>query len=642
MTISFTKPAADIFNPVDGSGNARGPVMGEVQTWGSEVEGFLNLSRIAFSAHKNSTDQSGIASDTATKVTFGTESFDVGGYYDASTSRFSPPAGIYLVGTRVTYISGVVDQSLLFAMIYKNGIEVHNELNGASGTSTNSARAIGLIQINEGDYLEVYARAQGAGTKTVYGSQLYTNFWASKVDGVPGDTGSTGPAGGTGPNVGLDYAFNTATSGDPGSGKVLVNNATPASITQINISETNRQSISQAAFLALQDDSTASSKCIVRILDVAAPGSNFIDLAITGALTDAGTYDTFPVSYVGSGGTIANNAIVSVVFFRTGNNGANGADGSNGSNGTNGTNGTNGVSAPAVNFTFSTTITDSDPGNGTLRYNNATVASVTSLYVDNLESGGGTVTGWLDAMDDSTNTKKGVLYINKASDPTKFAIFYVTGSVVDGTGYRKISVTYLAASGTFTNADAIQVLFSSAGDTAAAASTTAAGISELATDAEMQTGTDSARVPSVQAVRNGTGAGWSSFLAKKSTDQTSVADTTFTQITFDTEVYDVGSNFASNAWTPPAGKVNISLGCIVTGTIASGNTCYIVVYKDGVIFRNAICPATTNVAGGVLSFDDIATGSNVYTAYVYIDVTSGTATISGATQNTFFSGHMIN
>lgn len=144
--------------------------------------------------------------------------------------------------------------------------------------------------------------------------------------GSAGATGSTGATGATGPNVGLDYQWSTGTSGDPGTGKVLVNNATPASATVLHISESNRQSASQAAYLATWDDSTTTAaRGVVRILDVSAPGTNFLEYQITGALTDAGSYNTFPVSYIGGAGTIANDAIVSVAFFRTGNQGASGS-----------------------------------------------------------------------------------------------------------------------------------------------------------------------------------------------------------------------------------------------------------------------------------------------------------------------------
>jgi hypothetical protein len=148
---------------------------------------------------------------------------------------------------------------------------------------------------------------------------------ATGATGSTGSTGATGATGATGPNTGLDYQWNTATSGDPGTGKVLVNNATAASATVLHISESNRQSASQSAFLALQDDSTSTNKCFVRIMDASAPGTNFLEYVITGTLTDAGSYDTFPVTYVGGSGTLTNNMIIAVAFWRIGDKGTDGA-----------------------------------------------------------------------------------------------------------------------------------------------------------------------------------------------------------------------------------------------------------------------------------------------------------------------------
>lgn len=144
--------------------------------------------------------------------------------------------------------------------------------------------------------------------------------------GANGSAGAAGATGATGPNTGLDYTWSTATSGDPGSGKLLVNNATPASATVMHISETNRLAASQATYLATWDDGTTTSdKGVVRILDVAAPGTNFLEYRITSTLTDAGTYDTFPVTYLGGAGTITNASTVAVMFSRTGDKGADGA-----------------------------------------------------------------------------------------------------------------------------------------------------------------------------------------------------------------------------------------------------------------------------------------------------------------------------
>lgn len=94
--------------------------------------------------------------------------------------------------------------------------------------------------------------------------------------------------------------------------------------------------------------------------------------------------------------------------------------------------------AGTVLFTFSTTRTDSDPGAGKLRFNNATLASVTFLYVDNTDASGVAATTYLDSIGAGD-----IVTVRSLVDAAKFALFTVTGAVVDGTGYRKIPVTWL-------------------------------------------------------------------------------------------------------------------------------------------------------------------------------------------------------
>jgi hypothetical protein len=106
---------------------------------------------------------------------------------------------------------------------------------------------------------------------------------------------------------------------------VLGNNATPASITQINISETDANAASMASVLDRWGASTtAADKGVIRIVDVT-DRAKFIELKLTAAPTDAGTYRTCPVAYLASGGAIANTATVSVEFERSGDKGADGA-----------------------------------------------------------------------------------------------------------------------------------------------------------------------------------------------------------------------------------------------------------------------------------------------------------------------------
>ncbi|TGP49715.1 hypothetical protein EN873_27625 [bacterium M00.F.Ca.ET.230.01.1.1] len=119
----------------------------------------------------------------------------------------------------------------------------------------------------------------------------------------------------------------------------------------------------------------------------------------------------------------------------------------------------------ALGYTFSTGTADADPGNGTLRLNNASAASATAAYIDNLDSSGATVSGILDTFDDSTNTIKGQLTLRSKASAAIAYVYNVTGSVVDGTGYRKLTLAYVSVAGTLpTTADGIWLIFTRAGD----------------------------------------------------------------------------------------------------------------------------------------------------------------------------------
>jgi len=167
--------------------------------------------------------------------------------------------------------------------------------------------------------------------------------------GDTGPTGSTGATGATGPNTGLDYAFATATSGDPGSGKLLFDSATLSSVTQVNISETGRNSEALAAVIATWDDSTNTAHYgHLRIFDVA-DRTKFLECEITGTITDAGAYRTIPVTYTAGGTLPSANAVLAVMFERTGNKGADGA-------------GTGDVSGPASSVDDELALFDSTTG----------------------------------------------------------------------------------------------------------------------------------------------------------------------------------------------------------------------------------------------------------------------------------------
>lgn len=122
---------------------------------------------------------------------------------------------------------------------------------------------------------------------------------------------------------------------------------------------------------------------------------------------------------------------------------------------------------PAVGWNFDTSTTDADPGAGDVRFNHSTPASVTEIYFDNADRDGTTQTTWLDSWDDSTATIKGTIVIVPAASPSAKLIYNVTGSVTDGTGYRKVAVTHVAGTTLPSSGAHLGVAFSRSGNNGA-------------------------------------------------------------------------------------------------------------------------------------------------------------------------------
>lgn len=112
-----------------------------------------------------------------------------------------------------------------------------------------------------------------------------------------------------------------------------------------------------------------------------------------------------------------------------------------------------------VPFVFDSSTTDSDPGSGLLRLNNATLASVTKMFVSDDAASGADVSAWLATWDDNgVSANRGIVTMSARNNQALF-IGRITGSVVDDTGYRDITVTPIASSGTFLAGDNVGVYF---------------------------------------------------------------------------------------------------------------------------------------------------------------------------------------
>lgn len=246
---------------------------------------------------------------------------------------------------------------------------------------------------------------------------------------------------------GLQYVWNTATSGDPGLGKLLVDNGTLSSATSLNISETDNISANVSAYLATWDDSTSSVNGFIHVSKVGAPGT-FAIFSTSGSLTDNGSYDTFTVAHIASAGTLANGDSVSVLFYRTGNDGLSGSDG-------------------GIRWAFDdSTTTNADPGAGNLRLNDASLPNVTEIAISYAsgESGNPSVENFVKAWDDSTSTIRGYLIIKSVSAAENFSIYSIVSSITDGTTYGRVTISHVSSSGTFAASDILSIQFYRNGD----------------------------------------------------------------------------------------------------------------------------------------------------------------------------------
>lgn len=98
-------------------------------------------------------------------------------------------------------------------------------------------------------------------------------------------------------------------------------------------------------------------------------------------------------------------------------------------------------------FTVVAGTSASDPGPGGVKFNHATPASITAIYVDNLNKGGTDVSAWLDSLGEQETAVRAQLTLRQL-DSDKVLTFNVTGAVTSGATYRTVpGVVFGAAVG---------------------------------------------------------------------------------------------------------------------------------------------------------------------------------------------------
>lgn len=235
------------------------------------------------------------------------------------------PSGLYLVTVNAAFV-GV--GSCRFRLL--NTTEGNTYYGLSSSGTTPGATFVVSVSATSSFRAEYFARtasATGLGVAQNNGiPEDYAEVSFLSLSSIQGPQGAQGVQGTDGLDAAYPYAWVTSTSLDPGSGKIGLDHATPASATNIRISETDFYGGPMAAVIASWDDSTSSVRGRIRIAKEGAT-QNFLVYSITGAAVDQGPYWTIPVSYVGGGGTLANADSVAVVVMEKGDKGDQGLAG---------------------------------------------------------------------------------------------------------------------------------------------------------------------------------------------------------------------------------------------------------------------------------------------------------------------------
>ena len=295
---------------------------------------------------------------------------------------------------------------------------------------------------------------------------------------------------------GYFYKFDTNTAdSDPGAGELKFNNGTYASATAIYIDDDDANGVTTQADTATWGASDSVIKGYIHIVDIN-DSSTYARFKVGAAVTDASGYNKITVAHLTSNNTFSAADELSVTFVRNGDFGdaatievgtvgvstvgaggsatatvANGGSTSEasfnfafglptGATGVTGASGTNSQLA----MTWSNSTSDADPGAGKIAFNNATLGSVSILYVDDADDAGATISSFVQSWDDVSNgVARGIVTVTKEGTPATYALFKVTGAVTNASGYTKVPVTHVVSSGTFSNTNGVGVHFSYSG-----------------------------------------------------------------------------------------------------------------------------------------------------------------------------------
>lgn len=127
-------------------------------------------------------------------------------------------------------------------------------------------------------------------------------------------------------------------------------------------------------------------------------------------------------------------------------------------------------------YIYSSNTTLSDPTSGRIKFDSATLGSITSVRVSETDRDGNGLAGWIATFDDSlTLAHRGTLIVQKDGSPGTLLVLDVVGAETDAGAWDSFAVAVLASSGTLADGDFVRITFMRHGDPGATGATGPAG-----------------------------------------------------------------------------------------------------------------------------------------------------------------------
>jgi hypothetical protein len=128
-----------------------------------------------------------IGNNSFTKAQWNAKYWDTNSDFDITTNyRFTASvAGLYQMGTGIA-IDNIADQAYIRVSIYKNGSETNpnaqglNMITESSGTTPHQANVSTLIDVDVGDYFEVYIK-HNHGSSRDWRTEYGNTFWGMRI-----------------------------------------------------------------------------------------------------------------------------------------------------------------------------------------------------------------------------------------------------------------------------------------------------------------------------------------------------------------------------------------------------------------------------------------------------------------------------